>query len=72
MDTSYSAVYEFKLRKEQNDNNQNISESESFKSVVYDEILSCSYVRGEEKCRMLILSIPVLKRCLRLEINIRN
>ena len=52
MDTSYSAVYEFKLRKEQNDNNQNISESESFKSVVYDEILSCSYVRGEEKCRM--------------------
>lgn len=52
MDTSYRVVYEFKLRKEQNDNNQNISESESFKSVVYDEILSCSYVRGEEKCRM--------------------
>ena len=50
--TSYGVVYEFKLRKELNDTAQNVSEAENYKAVVYDEILSCSYIRGEEKCRM--------------------
>ena len=50
--TSYDVVYEFKLKKELNDNNQNISESENYKAVIFDEILSCSYVRGTDKNRM--------------------
>lgn len=49
---SYNVVYEFKLRKELNDNTQNVSETENTKAVIFDEILSCSYVREDEKCRM--------------------
>ena len=65
MDTSYSAVYEFKLRKEQNDNNQNISE-------YMTKFLAVHMYGAKKSAEWLILSIPVLKRCLRLEINIRN
>ena len=43
---SYSVVYEFGIKKEQNDNTQNVSESENTKVVIFNEILSCSYVRG--------------------------
>ena len=50
--TSYDVIYEFKLKKELNDNNQNISEPENYKAVIFDEILSCSYVRGTDKNRM--------------------
>lgn len=50
--TSYGVVYEFKLKKEQNENDQNVSESENYKAVIFDEILSCSYVHGEDKSRM--------------------
>ena len=49
---SYGVVYEFGIKKEQNDNTQNVSESENTKVVIFDEILSCSYVRGDDKCRM--------------------
>lgn len=51
-ETSYNVVYEFKLRKELNDNTQNVSEMENTKAVIFDEVLSCSYVREDEKCRM--------------------
>ena len=51
-ETSYSIVYEFKLKKEQNENNQIISESENYKAVIFDEIISCSYVNAEKKSRM--------------------
>ena len=50
--TSYGVVYEFKLKKEQNDNIQNVSEPENTKAVIFDEVLSCSYVHGNEKNRM--------------------
>lgn len=49
---SYGVVYEFKIKKEQNDNIQNVSESENTKVVIFGEILSCSYVHGKDKCRM--------------------
>ena len=45
-------MYEFGIKKEQNDNTQNVSESENTKVVIFDEILSCYYVHGEDKCRM--------------------
>lgn len=50
--TSYHAAYEFKIKKEQNDNGQNVTEAESYKAVVYDEILSCSYTHEGKKSRM--------------------
>lgn len=49
---SYGVVYEFEIKKEQNDNTQNVSESENTKVVIFDEILSCSYVHGGDRCRM--------------------
>ena len=50
--TFYSVTYEFKLKKELNDNNQNISASEDYRAVVFDEIISCSYVHNTNKSRM--------------------
>ena len=58
---SYDAAYEFKLKKEQNDINQNVSESESYKAVIFDEILSCSYIYGNEKKRMSNLINTITK-----------
>lgn len=49
---SYNAVYEFKLRKERNDNAQYISTSENTKAVIFDEVLSCSYIHEDKKSRM--------------------
>lgn len=49
---SYDVIYEFKLKKEPDEGEQNLSEAEHDKAVIFDEILSCSYVYGEDKCRM--------------------
>lgn len=50
--TSYDAVYEFILKKEKNENDQNIVDSENYKAVLMDEVLSCSYSNNKEKSRM--------------------
>lgn len=48
----YDIIYEFKIRKEQDDNWQNIATVETEKAVIYDEILSASYEINDKKCRM--------------------
>ncbi len=53
--TAYVTVYEFKIRKEQNDSTSNLSESENTKAVIYDEILSSSYTHDNNKYRMSTL-----------------
>ena len=50
-ETVFDAVYEFKLKKEKDESDQNISEVEHDKAVLFDETLSCSYIHGEEKGR---------------------
>lgn len=52
INTLYKVIYEFKLRKEQNDNNQNIAVSEDYKAVISDEVLRCSYINNEIKSIM--------------------
>ena len=54
-ETVFDAVYEFKLKKEKDESDQNISEVEHDKAVLFDETLSCSYIHGEEKGRMSYL-----------------
>jgi AAA15 family ATPase/GTPase len=49
---SYKVIYEFKLKKEIEDDNENILDIENYKAVIYDEILSCSYVTKEKSVRM--------------------
>ena len=49
----YDVVYEFKLKKEIDDLNQNLDDSTNienkYKTIIYDEILSCSYNDMKEK-----------------------
>lgn len=54
-DSSYGVIYEFKLKKEQNENIQDFSDSETYRTVIFDEMLSCSYTYGLEKSRMASL-----------------
>lgn len=51
-DASYGVVYEFKLKRELDGKSQNVAEVENTKAVIYDEVLSCSYVYGNDKSRM--------------------
>lgn len=48
----YHAIYEFKLRKSLDVMSQNTAEAEKTRAVIYDEVLSFSYVHGDEKKRM--------------------
>lgn len=50
--TSYSVIYEFKIKKEQNENNQDFVENENYKTVIFDEVLNCSYTHEQDKSRM--------------------
>ena len=56
---SYLAVYEFCLRKIPDDGEQNveqnldISQTEKYKAVIFNEILSCSYTSGGVKKKLL-------------------
>lgn len=49
----YDVIYEFKLKKEIDDFNQNIENindmEKNYKAIIYDEILSCSYNDLQEK-----------------------
>lgn len=49
----YDVLYEFKIRKEIDDFNQNLDNSNNinlkYKTIIYDEILSCSFTNETEK-----------------------
>lgn len=49
---SYVVAYEFRLKKEKDENEQNLLENGNIKAVIFDEILSCAYVKDNEKTRM--------------------
>lgn len=51
-DISYGVIYEFKLKKEQNENNQDFFNNDSYKTVIFDELIGCSYAHEQEKGRM--------------------
>lgn len=54
-EVTYDIRYEFKLSREQDDTIENMAVPTNTKAVIFDEILSCSYVHGQEKCRMATL-----------------
>ncbi len=54
--TIYDAIYEFNMKKEPDMSTQNLdfqgTENTKYIATIFDEVLSCSYMAEEAKCRM--------------------
>ncbi|WP_066717493.1 AAA family ATPase [Clostridium sp. Marseille-P299] len=59
LQTIYEAIYEFSIKKELDMSTQNLvfqdSENSKYITTIFNEVLSCSYVAPEAKCRMSTL-----------------
>lgn len=56
LQTIYDAIYEFSIKKELDMSTHNLdyedSDNSRYRATIFDEVLSCSYVAEEAKCRM--------------------